>query len=64
MEPGYRCSEKGLAAWRGEDPELPPEERRILGLLQCEGASLERLRRHADRIRLADLAARGLVIPS
>jgi hypothetical protein len=65
MEPSYRCSEMGLAAWRGEDPELADEERQLLALLQREGGSaVQRLRRHADRMRLADLAARGLIVPS
>jgi hypothetical protein len=64
MESNYRCSETGLAAWQSEDPELPPEERQILTLLQREGGSVQRLRRHADRMRLADLAARGFIIPA
>ena len=64
VEPNYRCSETGLAAWRDEDPELAAEERQLLALLQREGGSVQRLRRHADRMRLADLAARGLIVPS
>lgn len=64
MESSYRCSETGLAAWLREDPQLGPEEHQILAILQREGGSIQRLRRHADRLRLADLAARGLVIPS
>ena len=64
MESSYRCSEMGLAAWRREDPQLAPEERQILAVLQRQEGSLQRLRRHADRLRLADLVARGLVIPS
>ena len=64
MEPTYRCSETGLAAWESEDPELAAEERQILTMLQREGGSIQRLRRHADRMRLADLAARGLIVPA
>jgi hypothetical protein len=60
----YRCSERGLAASQSEDAELPAEERQILALLQREGGSLQRLRRHADRMRLADLAARGFIVPA
>lgn len=64
MESSYRCSDAGLAAWLAADPELPPEEHHILGILQQENGSIQRLRRHADRIRLAELAARGLVVPA
>jgi len=35
-----------------------------LAIPQREDGSVQRLRRRADRLRLAELAARGLVIPS
>jgi hypothetical protein len=59
----YKCTPSGLQAW--QDPDLPAEDRRILGLVQKETrAEVIRsfLRRHWDQVRLADLEASGLIV--
>jgi hypothetical protein len=65
LERIYRCTESGLKAWQSQDPALPAEDRRILGLIQREthwDVMRSFLRRHWDRARLADLEARGWVV--
>lgn len=61
----YRRTEAGRKAWQSQDPALPAEYRQILGLIQGQTHSevvRARLRRHWDRIRLADLEAMGLIV--
>jgi hypothetical protein len=64
LERVYRRTESGRNAWLSEDPQLSPEDRRILGLIEGEmhwDVLRTLLRRHADYLRLAELEAAGLV---
>jgi hypothetical protein len=65
LERVYLRTESGAKALQTQDPALSAEHRQILGLIQGETrweAMRKVLRRHADRLRLADLEADGLIV--